>query len=73
MGNTPTRARPRRAKGATPARSLRVSDETWDTARRRAEYEGHTVSSAAALLLEGYAKGLINLPKVQVVYETPKT
>lgn len=68
-----SRARPRRAKGATPARSLRVADEPWDKARRRAEYEGHTVSSAAALLIEGYADGLINLPTIKVVYDAPKT
>jgi hypothetical protein len=54
-----------------PARSVRVSDDAWDKARSRAEYEGVTVSHVAAVLIEGYAKGLINLPKVQVVYEQP--
>ena len=63
--------RPRRPKGSTPARSVRVSDEAWEKARSRAEYEGVTVSHVAAVLIEGYSKGLINMPKVQVVYEPP--
>lgn len=68
----PSGGRPRRRGGVTPARSLRVSDEAWDGARRRAEREGHTISSAAALLIDGYARGLISLPKVHVVYEAAK-
>lgn len=67
-----SRARPRRAKGQTPARSVRISDEVWDRARNRAAYEGTTVSHVIASLLEGYSKGLLNLPKVQVVYGQPK-
>lgn len=62
--------RPRRPKGSMPARSVRVSDEFWEKARSRAEYEGVTVSHVAAVLIEGYAKGLINLPQVKVLYET---
>jgi hypothetical protein len=54
-----------------PARSVRVSDDDWDKARSRAEYEGVTVSHVAAMLIQGYARGLINLPKVQVIYEQP--
>lgn len=67
-----SRARPRRAKGSTPARSVRISDEVWDRARNRAAYEGTTVSHVISSLLEGYSKGLLNLPKVQVVYGQPK-
>ena len=67
-----TRARPRRAKGSMPARSVRISDEVWDRARNRAAYEGVTVSHVIFSLLEGYSKGLLNLPKVEVKYQHPK-
>lgn len=56
-----------------PARSVRISDEVWDSARNRAAYENVTVSHVIFVLLEGYAKGLLNLPKVQVTYQPPKT
>jgi len=55
-----------------PARSVRISDEVWDKARHRAAFEGVTVSHVIFSLLEGYAKGLLNLPKVQVQYQQPK-
>jgi hypothetical protein len=64
--------RPRKIKGAMPARSVRVSDDIWDKARARAEYDGVTVSHVAYLLLEGYAKGLLNLPQVRVIYSQPE-
>lgn len=66
-----SRARPRRPKGAMPARSVRISDEVWDRARNRAAYEGVTVSHVIFSLLEGYSKGLLNLPQVQVKYQQP--
>ena len=71
MGDT--RARPRRAKGSLPARSVRISDEVWERARNRAAYEQTTVSHVINSLLEGYSKGLLNLPKVEVKYQQPKT
>lgn len=67
-----TRARPRRAKGAMPARSVRIDDETWERSRNRAAYEGTTVSHVINALLEGYSKGLLDLPKVTVQYKQPK-
>lgn len=67
-----TRARPRRAKGSMPARSIRIDDETWERARARAAYEGVTISHVTNAFLEGYAKGLLNLPTVQVKYAQPK-
>lgn len=66
-----SRARPRRVKGAKPARSVRIADEVWDRARNRAAYEGVTISYVIDSLLEGYSKGLLNLPKVQVQYQQP--
>lgn len=64
--------RPRSTNGAMPARSVRVSDEVWERAKSRAKYEGVTVSTVIFTLLEGYSKGLLNLPKVQVTYSQPK-
>jgi hypothetical protein len=64
--------KPRKVKGSMPARSVRVSDEIWQRARNRAAYEGVTVSHVIFSLLEGYAKGLLNLPQVHVTYQQPK-
>jgi len=51
-----------------PGRSVRVADEPWEKARRRAAHEGITMSRMVALLVEGYGQGLIDLPKVQIVF-----
>jgi hypothetical protein len=56
-----------------PARSVRVADEPWDRARRRANYEGVTMSNMVAQLVDGYGKGLIDLPKVQISYTPTRT
>ena len=55
-----------------PARSVRISDEVWEKSRNRAAYEGVTVSHVIFSLLEGYSKGLLDLPKVQVKYQQAK-
>lgn len=55
-----------------PARSIRVNDEAWAKAKRRARQDGVTVSRAAALFVEGYGRGMIDLPKTQVVYAQPE-
>jgi hypothetical protein len=55
-----------------PVRSVRVSDATWEAARRRALYEGVTMSHVLLTILEGYSKGLIDLPRVTVSYRPPK-
>lgn len=62
--------RTRRPNGSTPhpSRSVRVSDETWNRARRRASFDRVTISHVAAQLIEGYAAGLIDLPKVTKTY-----
>lgn len=52
-----------------PVRSVRVSDETWAMAQRRAQYEGVTMSHVMLTIVEGYAKGLLDLPRVQVIYK----
>ena len=65
-------AQTRRPNGQQiPSRSIRVGNEEWDRARRRANFEGLTLSNVAAQLIDGYGKGLINLPTVQKVYGAP--
>jgi hypothetical protein len=66
--------RQRRPNGTppNPVRSVRVSDEAWSAAQVRAAYEGRTMSEIVALLVSGYAQGQIQLPRVEMVYETAK-
>jgi hypothetical protein len=54
-----------------PARSVRISDEVWEQAKRRADHDGVTISHVLFSLCEGYARGMINLPQVKVVYSPP--
>lgn len=62
---------PRRPEGTTadPVRSVRCSDEVWDRAKRRAEHEGVTLSYVVQTMLDGYGRGLVNLPKVVLRYD----
>lgn len=63
MGN----AGPRGAKGS---HSIRCHDDVWETAKRRATQEGIVLNTVLEEILEGYGKGLINLPKVTKSYAT---
>lgn len=65
-GKRPTGARP------DPVRSVRVSEAVWDAARRRATYEGVTMSHVMLTFVEGYARGLVDMPRVTVQYSPPK-
>lgn len=59
----------KRPKGyRAPVRSIRVDDELWERARLRAAHENVTMSKVVYSLVEGYAKGMIDLPRVQIVY-----
>lgn len=62
----------RRPNGSAhmPARSVRVADDVWEKAKARARAEGVTVSRVAALLIEGYAAGVLATPKLTVIYPT---
>lgn len=51
-----------------PTRSVRIEDMTWNKAKARAESEGVTISRVLSLFVEGYARGMIDLPKMQMVY-----
>jgi len=74
MTMTRTRQRrPRRPIGAKedPVRSVRISDDLWIPARRRAEREGVTMSHVLVSIVEGYANKALDLPRVQVHYGPP--
>lgn len=58
-------------KPATSVRSVRVPDHIWKTARERAEEEGVTVNFVLGQMLEGYARGLLNLPTVTKTFAQP--
>jgi len=71
MGQRTSTRRPN-GSGEFPVRSVRVSDEVWEKAKRRATFEGVTMSRVLAVVVEGYADGYIDLPTVKMVYPTPK-
>ena len=48
--------------------SVRAEDELWAKAKRRAESQGYTINHVINEILEGYARGLINMPKVVKQY-----
>lgn len=66
MSTSVSTRKPNGSKSA-PARSIRCSDDTWERAKRRASFENVTISHVAAVLVEGYAKGLIDLPRTVYV------
>lgn len=53
-------------------RSFRVRPSAWNKARQRAESEGVTITAAVGELVEGYAVGAYELPKVEVVRTFPR-
>lgn len=59
---------PDQPAGKSPTRSIRVDADTWELAKDRAEREGMTISRVLYLLTEGYARGEISAPTIQVVY-----
>lgn len=65
--------RPRRPIGTKedPVRSVRISDDLWIPARRRAEKEGVTMSHVLVAIVEGYANKALDLPRVQIHYGPP--
>lgn len=48
-------------------RSFRVSREVYESARRRAQEDGVSISSAITELLEGYANNIYQLPKKETI------
>ena len=58
------------AKPKTTPHSVRVQDDHWNKAKVRAAGDGLAMNSVIAELVEGYARGMINLPKVTKQYVT---
>lgn len=56
-------------KGPKGSHSVRVHDDVWAKARRRAELEGTTINGVVELIIEGYSQGLVNLPKITKTYQ----
>lgn len=52
-------------------RSFRVAKKAWEQARIRATAEGTYMSSVCADLVEGYARGIYNLPERKIVRQYP--
>lgn len=52
-------------------RSFRVDETIWAAARARATREGTSVNSVIGDLIEGYARGVYELPSRRVVTEFP--
>ena len=69
---TRSTTRPRGGKYA-PTRSVRIDDTVWSAAVRRARAEGHTMSHILHLFIEGYGRGMIDPPRVQMVYSDRKS
>lgn len=55
----------------TTVRSIRITQEAWEGAKERARADGTTITAATADLLEGYARGVYQLPTVSVVKSYP--
>lgn len=65
-------ARTKAGAGPKQSHSLRVHDEIWTRATRRAQSEGHTINGVLEELLEGYGNGLLNMPRITKTYNTQK-
>lgn len=56
------------ARGPKQSHSVRVHDDVWAKAKRRAAQEGTTVNGVVEEIIEGYGNGLVNLPKITKTY-----
>lgn len=52
-------------------RSYRVEENIYKAARARATREATNINQVIANLVEGYARGIYDLPKVRVAKEFP--
>jgi hypothetical protein len=60
---------PHQPGNPTSVHSVRVSDSMWEAAKRRSKLEGVTMNFVVAQILEGYGRGLVDLPRVTKVYQ----
>ena len=51
-----------------PARSVRIHDDVWSSARERAKDDGITISEVINRFVEGYAEGHLAAPQMRMVY-----
>jgi hypothetical protein len=68
MSDAPQHHRIRGGKKEVPVRSVRVDNELWEKARRRATYEGVTMSQVLYEFTKGYADGMLDRPQRQMVF-----
>ncbi len=64
-----TRTRRPRGSDELSVRTFRTDDLTWERARARATRDGMSISRVVATLLDGYARGHIDLPEIHFVYK----
>ena len=64
-------ARPKSGK-IMLTRSYRIEERFYKAARARADREGTSVNQVISNLVEGYARGIYELPKIKTVTEFPK-
>ncbi|QGZ16744.1 hypothetical protein PBI_DEWDROP_97 [Microbacterium phage Dewdrop] len=55
-----------------PNHSIRASDELWKKARSRASDEGLTMNDVVEKILSGYARGLLDMPKMTKTFISQK-
>lgn len=46
--------------------SVRTTDELWEMAKQRAAKDGVSLNHVVNEILEGYAKGVLDLPRVKI-------
>lgn len=60
-------------KTPTSSHSLRCTDALWSRSTARAKRDGVQINTVLRELLEGYSRGLIDLPKVTKQYSATRT
>lgn len=52
--------------------SIRTTDELWNAAKRAASQDGLTMNDVVELILSGYSRGLMDMPKVAKTFTATK-
>ena len=65
-------AKTKAGAGPKQSHSVRVHNDIWAKGRNRAAMEGTTINGVVEELLEGYALGLLNLPKITKTYRNSR-
>lgn len=58
--------------GSTPVRTARISDDVWTKAKKRATKDNLNMSNVMSRLVEAYSRGMVDVPKVKLVYPEAK-